>query len=113
MPYLEQTIAAGVRNNFRFTNYVPNEELPKWYDRFAIFVAPVWMESFGQAVPFAMRKGCAVAGYAVGALSEIFGGSETLGADLPQAAEIVEPLKDPSRISSDRSQERRESRDAI
>jgi glycosyltransferase involved in cell wall biosynthesis/2-polyprenyl-3-methyl-5-hydroxy-6-metoxy-1,4-benzoquinol methylase len=111
VPYLEQTVAAGVRNNFRFTNYVPYEELPKWYDRFAIFVAPVWTESFGQVVPFAMRKGCAVAGYAVGALSEILGGSETLGADLPQAAEIVVALlKDPSRIRAigRRSEERAE-----
>jgi glycosyltransferase involved in cell wall biosynthesis/2-polyprenyl-3-methyl-5-hydroxy-6-metoxy-1,4-benzoquinol methylase len=98
-PYLERTIAAGVRGNFRFTNYVPYEELPKWYDRFAIFVAPVWTESFGQVAPFAMRKGSAVAGYAVGALSEILGGSETLGADLQQAAEIVVALlNDPSRI---------------
>jgi 2-polyprenyl-3-methyl-5-hydroxy-6-metoxy-1,4-benzoquinol methylase/glycosyltransferase involved in cell wall biosynthesis len=98
-PYLERTIAAGVRNNFRFTNYVPYEELPKWYDRFAIFVAPVWTESFGQVAPFAMRKGSAVAGYAVGALSEILGGSETLGADLQRAAEIVVALlNDPLRI---------------
>jgi glycosyltransferase involved in cell wall biosynthesis/2-polyprenyl-3-methyl-5-hydroxy-6-metoxy-1,4-benzoquinol methylase/predicted nucleic acid-binding Zn-ribbon protein len=98
-PYLERTIAAGVRNNFRFTNYVPYEELPKWYDRFAIFVAPVWTESFGQVAPFAMRKGSAVAGYAVGALSEILGSSETLGADLQRAAEIVVALlNDPVRI---------------
>jgi glycosyltransferase involved in cell wall biosynthesis len=98
-PYLKRTIAARVRNNFRFTNYVPYEELPKWYDRFAIFVAPVWTESFGQVAPFAMRKGSAVAGYAVGALSEILGGSETLGADLQRAAEIVVALlNDPLRI---------------
>jgi glycosyltransferase involved in cell wall biosynthesis/2-polyprenyl-3-methyl-5-hydroxy-6-metoxy-1,4-benzoquinol methylase len=98
-PYIRRTIAAGVRNNFRFTNYVPYEDLPKWYDRFAIFVAPVWTESFGQVAPFAMRKGSAVAGYAVGALSEILGGSETLGADLQRAAEIVVALlNDPLRI---------------
>ena len=99
LPYLERTIAAGVRNNFRFTGYVPYEELPKWYDRFAVFVAPVWTESFGQVAPFAMRKRCAVAGYAVGALSEILGGSETLGTGLQEAAEIVVALlNDPLRI---------------
>jgi 2-polyprenyl-3-methyl-5-hydroxy-6-metoxy-1,4-benzoquinol methylase/glycosyltransferase involved in cell wall biosynthesis len=99
LPYLEKTVAAGVRNNFRFTGYVPYEELPKWYDRFAVFAAPVWTESFGQVAPFAMRKRCAVAGYAVGALSEVLGGSETLGADLQETAEIVVALlNDPLRI---------------
>ena len=44
----------------------------------AIFVAPVWKESFGQVAPMAMNFGLPVAGYDVGALSEILGSAETL-----------------------------------
>src|SRR5262249_22978225 len=60
--------------------YVPYEELPLQYARFKVFVAPVWQESLGQVVPFAMRMGLAVAGYRVGAHPEIFCDSSTLGA---------------------------------
>jgi 2-polyprenyl-3-methyl-5-hydroxy-6-metoxy-1,4-benzoquinol methylase/glycosyltransferase involved in cell wall biosynthesis len=99
LPYLEKTVVAGVRNNFRFTGYVPYEELPKWYDRFAVFVAPVWTESFGQVVPFAMRKRAAVAGYAIGALPEILDTADTLGSTLEQTSEIIVGLlNDPMRI---------------
>ena len=99
LPYLEKTVVAGVRNNFRFTGYVPYDELPKWYDRFAVFVAPVWTESFGQVVPFAMRTRAAVAGYAIGALPEILDEANTLGSTLEQTSEIiVDLLNNPMRI---------------
>jgi glycosyltransferase involved in cell wall biosynthesis len=99
LPYLEKTVVAGVRNNFRFTGYVPYEDLPKWYDRFAIFVAPVSTESFGQVVPFAMRKRAAVAGYNTGALPEILDEADTLGSTLEQTSEIIVGLlNDPTRI---------------
>ncbi len=98
-PFLAATERAGVRENFRFTGYVPYETLPGWYEKFRIFVAPVWKESFGQVAPFAMCKGCAVAGFDVGALGEICGGRETLGASVPQVADIiVELLEDPGRL---------------
>jgi glycosyltransferase involved in cell wall biosynthesis len=98
-PYLAATERAGVRENFRFTGYVPYATLPGWYERFRIFVAPVWKESFGQVAPFAMSKGCAVAGFDTGALAEICGGHETLGTDVPQTARlIVDLLDDPARL---------------
>ncbi|MGH6795635.1 MAG: glycosyltransferase, partial [Methylocella sp.] len=56
--------------------------------------APVRQESFGQVVPFAMSAGLAVAGYNVGAIPEILGGAETLGATLAETAEIVAALLD-------------------
>jgi 2-polyprenyl-3-methyl-5-hydroxy-6-metoxy-1,4-benzoquinol methylase/glycosyltransferase involved in cell wall biosynthesis len=90
--YLERTEAAGLRENFRFTGYVPYDTLPRWYDKFGMFVAPVWRESFGQVVPFAMSKGLVVAGYSVGALPEILGTSETLGSTLDAAASIMVDL---------------------
>lgn len=98
-PFLERTERAGVRENFRFTGYVPYASLPQWYEKFRIFVAPVWKESFGQVAPFAMRKGCAVAGYDVGALAEILGSRDTLGNSLEEVTEIiVELLNDRQRL---------------
>ncbi|MFC5423630.1 glycosyltransferase, partial [Bosea eneae] len=87
--YINRTIAADVRENFHFTGYVPYEDLPDLYDTFSIFVAPVWKESFGQVSPFAMAKGLAVAGYAVGALPEIVGRTETFATDLHETSNII------------------------
>ncbi len=91
-PYLQRTIEAGVRDNFFFTGYVSYESLAQWYEKFSIFIAPVWQESFGQVSPFAMSKGLAVSGYNVGALSEILGDTETLGATLEETAHIIVDL---------------------
>ena len=63
-------------NRFEFMGYVPYESLPVQYARFKVFVAPVWQESFGQVVPFAMSMGLAVAGNRVGALPEILGDTQ-------------------------------------
>jgi glycosyltransferase involved in cell wall biosynthesis len=84
----------GRLSQFEFTGYVPYEELPAQFSRFRTFVAPVRQESFGQVVPFAMCAGLAVAGYNVGALPEILGGTETLGASLAETAELVAALLD-------------------
>ncbi len=86
---------------FEFTGYVPYEELPAQLTRFRTFVAPVRQESFGQVVPFAMRNGMAVAGYNVGAIPEILGSAETLGATLAETTEIITALlDDPERIAA-------------
>lgn len=69
--YVDKVKQAGVSNNFLFTGYVPYVDLPKWYEKFTVFVAPVWKESFGQVSPFAMSMGIPVAGYNIGALNEI------------------------------------------
>ncbi len=74
--YRRQVAEAGVAGRFLFAGYVPYHELPAWYGRFSVFAAPVWNESFGQVVPFAMAMGIPVAGYAVGALPEILGAEE-------------------------------------
>lgn len=97
--YIERTIAAGVRDNFYFTGYVTYDILPDLYDKFSIFVAPVWTESFGQVSPFAMAKGLAVAGYAVGALPEIVGQSDSFATELPDTARIIiDLLNTPQRL---------------
>ncbi|WP_036262334.1 glycosyltransferase family 4 protein [Methylocapsa aurea] len=81
-------------SNFEFTGYVPYEDLPAQFARFKTFVAPVHQESFGQVIPFAMCSGLAVAGYNVGAIPEILGGSDTLGESLDETAQIVVSLLD-------------------
>jgi len=76
--YVNKVKKAGVYNNFLFTGYVPYVDLPEWYKKFTIFVAPVWQESFGQVSPFAMSMGIPVAGYDIGALNEIIDNSSLL-----------------------------------
>lgn len=95
--YVDKVKQAGVSQNFLFTGYVPYVELPKWYERFTIFVAPVWKESFGQVSPFAMSMGIPVAGYDIGALNEIIDDHSLLASpeDSDQLSDIlVELLND-------------------
>lgn len=74
--FRRQVAEAGLAGKFTFTGYVPYHDLPRWYGRFTVFAAPVWNESFGQVVPFAMAMGIPVAAYRVGALPEILGEGE-------------------------------------
>ena len=69
--FAEAVSAAGFDHAFEFTGYVSYEELPDLYRRMAVFVAPVWKESFGQVSSFAMNMGVPVCGYDVGAIGEI------------------------------------------
>jgi glycosyltransferase involved in cell wall biosynthesis len=93
-----QVAAAGLTNNFVFAGTVPYDTLPAHYARFSVFVAPVWQESFGQVVPFAMAMGLAVAGNRIGALPDILEGDETLGTSVEDTAErILALLDDPAR----------------
>ena len=70
-PYLSAVEKAGLTGSFTFTGYVAYQDLPSYYRKMSIFVAPVWKESFGQVTPFAMNMGIPVVGYDVGAISEI------------------------------------------
>jgi glycosyltransferase involved in cell wall biosynthesis len=87
---------AGVLQNFEFTGYVSYTTLPAYYRRMAVFVAPVWKESFGQVSPFAMNMKIPVCGYDVGAIGEIVGNPALLApsADADQLAEIIVRLLD-------------------
>ncbi|HNT02590.1 MAG TPA: glycosyltransferase [Bacillota bacterium] len=85
--YVRQVYKENVRENFVFAGYVPYKELPAIYDKFSIFVAPVWKESFGQVTPFAMNKEMVVTGFNIGALPEILDGEVTLGNSLEELVE--------------------------
>ncbi len=85
--YVRQVYKEKVRENFVFEGYVPYKELPATYDKFSIFIAPVWKESFGQVTPFAMNKEMVVTGFNIGALPEILDGEDTLGNSLEELVE--------------------------
>ncbi len=106
--YLEQVYQANVRNNFVFTGYVPYAQLPQIYDKFSVFVAPVWKESFGQVSPFAMNKEIVVAGYDIGALSEILNGTDTLASNIDELVDIIINLLDNPEILERKGKEMRQ-----
>jgi glycosyltransferase involved in cell wall biosynthesis len=76
--FKQEVIDADVARNFEFTGYVSYEKLPEYYRQMAVFVAPVWKESFGQVSPFAMNMKIPVCGYDVGAIGEIVGNPDLL-----------------------------------
>ena len=82
--YVTRTHEAGVRHQFHFTGRVPFTGLAAYYDRMSLFLAPVHTESYGVVVPYALAKNIPIAGYRVGALSELLGDDSTL-ADSPEA----------------------------
>lgn len=109
--YKQSVSTEGVSNNFEFTGYVPYEDLPQYYNRFSIFVAPVWKESFGQVSPFAMHMGIPVVGYDIGALYEIIGDKELLAppGDSDKLADIIISLldnKEKMRVTGKRNRQR-------
>ncbi|OGH15193.1 MAG: hypothetical protein A2860_04210 [Candidatus Levybacteria bacterium RIFCSPHIGHO2_01_FULL_37_33] len=76
--YVERVRIEGVRNNFYFTGEIGYKDLPSWYDRFYIFVAPVHNESYGLVVPYAMAKNIPVVAYRRGVLPELLGGTNSI-----------------------------------
>jgi len=87
--YRWQVEREGLSDNFEFPGYVDYRDLPHYYRRFSLFVAPVWKESFGQVSPFAMGIEIPVVGYNVGALPEILNGSECLGDNRDELVRII------------------------
>lgn len=94
--YQEAVRRAGVADAFEFTGYVSYEQLPNYYERMSVFVAPVHKESFGQVSPFAMSMEIPVVGYEVGALPEIIGCADLLAppGDSDRLASIIIELLD-------------------
>ncbi len=95
-PFQKAVEEAGLQANFEFTGYVSYDDLPNYYRRMTLFVAPVWKESFGQVSPFAMNMRVPVIGYDVGAISEIVNSKEMLApaADADALADIAIKLLD-------------------
>ena len=102
LPVYERKAAeAGVQDRVTFTGYVAYDDLPSWYARMNVFVAPVHNESFGHVSVLAMGMELPVAGYDVGALGEILGEPALLAPpeDSRALADILTGLlDDPERI---------------
>lgn len=94
--YREKVSEAGLTDSFIFTGYVAYNDLPQYYKKMSVFIAPIHTESFGQVTPMAMNMGIPVAGYSAGALPEIIGDETMLAApgDAKQLAKVVLDLLD-------------------
>jgi glycosyltransferase involved in cell wall biosynthesis len=94
--YRERVATEGLNDSFTFTGYVAYEDLPRYYKKMSVFVAPVHRESFGQVTPFAMSMGLPVAGYRVGALPEIIADDGLLAppGDIKKLSEVLIELLD-------------------
>jgi glycosyltransferase involved in cell wall biosynthesis len=94
--YKSRVREVGLESRFIFTGLVGYNDLPEYYKRLSIFVAPVWRESFGQVSPFAMSMRIPVVGFDVGALNEIIGDQSLLAppGDIIRLADIIIELLD-------------------
>jgi glycosyltransferase involved in cell wall biosynthesis len=90
---------AGVRDYIRFTGYIPEEELPSYYQMADLFILPTReLEGFGLVTVEALASGLPVLGTPVGGTKEILShmGPEFLFADsTPEsiASLILETIK--------------------
>jgi len=92
--YVSQVADEGLNANFLFTGYVHYDELPEYYKKMSVFIAPVWKESFGQVSPFAMSMKIPVSGYLIGGLPEILGNNDLLAKNTDELADIIINLLD-------------------
>lgn len=88
--YVERTRHEGVRNNFIFTGTIDYSEVPDYYDKFDIFVAPIHTESYGIVVPNAMAKNLPIVAYRRGVLPELLGKTNVL---VNTEREMIDELK--------------------
>ena len=99
--YRQKVAEAGLTDKIEFAGVIPYKELPTYYRRMSLFVAPVHKESFGQVTPFAMNMRIPVAAYEVGALREILVSDDVFApaGDSDALADIIVRLLDqPKRL---------------
>ncbi len=92
--YKRRVEEKNLEDRFVFTGEVAYSELPSLYAKLHVFIAPVFDESFGQVVPFAMNFGIPVVGYDTGAIGEIIDDPRLLAptGDAKKLAKIVNQL---------------------
>lgn len=84
--------ALGLQERVYFAGYVPDEELPLWYNAATLFVFPSLYEGFGMPVVEAMACGTPVIAADASSLPEAAGGAALLFA--PQdTADLVERIE--------------------
>jgi len=96
--YRKRVEEEGLGDSFKFTGYLHFAELPAYYRKFSLFVAPVWRESFGQVSTFAMSMELPVVGYRAGGVCEMVGNDACFARDKDSLASLaVELLNDRKR----------------
>ena len=68
-----QVEALGLREQVRFTGYVPDDELPLWYNAGTLLAFPSVYEGFGMPILQAMACGTPVVAAATSAIPEVTG----------------------------------------
>jgi mannosyltransferase len=97
----EDIAAAGLEDRIRLLGEVPRDEVPLWFRRVSLYVAPMRWEGFGLTTLEAMASGTAVVATRTGASPQIVVEGETgnlIPPDDPEAlARAIEPyLADPA-----------------
>lgn len=83
--------ALGLQNRVRFTGYVPDEELPLWYNAASVLAFPSLYEGFGMPVVEAMAGGTPVVAANSSSLPEAVGEAGLLF-DPQNGAELADRL---------------------
>lgn len=79
--YFDIVNSSGVRGQFEFVGKIDYKDLPNYYKCFSLFLAPVYKESYGVVVPYAMSMNIPVVASRVDALPEILGDTNCLAND--------------------------------
>jgi glycosyltransferase involved in cell wall biosynthesis len=95
--FMRRTREANVRANFHFTGFVRYDQLSSLYEKFDVFLAPVYHESYGVVTPYAMFKGNPVVSYRTDAMPELLGDDSFLVErdNINQIVECLKRLEDP------------------
>ena len=115
MPHYKKRVKEeGLNSHFEFTGFVSYDELPGYYKKIGLIVAPVHDESFGQVTPFAMSMGLPVVGYDTGAMGEILGSKKSLVkyGDINALAElVVTEMNEPGRRKQEGMENKKRAQD--
>lgn len=100
----ERVATAGLAERVRFLGELPIEEVPRWYQRIAIYVFASREEGFGLTMLEAMAAGNALIAARAGAAETVVADGETgvlvPAGDVDQLVAALEPLmREPERIA--------------
>ncbi len=89
-PIFDRVAELGIEDNVHFLGFVPEEELPLWYNAARLFAFPSLYEGFGLPVLEAMACGTPVITSNVASLPEVAG-----------KAAVLVPPQDPGRLAEE------------
>jgi len=98
----DKVVKLGLQERVRFAGYVPDDDLPLWYNAAAVLVLPSVYEGFGMPVVQAMACGTPVIAAETSSLPEVAGGAARLfdPEDEMALAEHMATVLDDSQIAA-------------